>query len=250
MHEGVLQRLELRTDLQRALATDQLELYYQPVIRLEDGDDQRRRGAAALEPSRARHGRPRPVHPAGRGVRPDRADRPLGPARGLPRGPPAHGEPADRPARRAGDQPVAQAAPALRHRHRRARGAGGVRPAARAADAGDHRERPDGRHRPRRAAAGRAQGAGHQARARRLRHRLLVAELPVEVPGRRPEDGPLVPAGGRLAAGRRPGQRGRRAGLDAVAGGRRRGHRDARAVEDAARPRLRAGPGLLLRATR
>jgi diguanylate cyclase (GGDEF)-like protein/PAS domain S-box-containing protein len=37
MHEGVLQRLELRTDLQRALATDQLELYYQPVIRLDDG---------------------------------------------------------------------------------------------------------------------------------------------------------------------------------------------------------------------
>ncbi|WCB96213.1 hypothetical protein DSM104299_04969 [Baekduia alba] len=37
MHEGVLQRLELRTDLQRALATDQLELYYQPVIRLGDG---------------------------------------------------------------------------------------------------------------------------------------------------------------------------------------------------------------------
>src|SRR5258708_20884163 len=37
MHEGVLQRLELRTDLQRALATDQLELFYQPVIRLDDG---------------------------------------------------------------------------------------------------------------------------------------------------------------------------------------------------------------------
>jgi diguanylate cyclase (GGDEF)-like protein/PAS domain S-box-containing protein len=37
MHEGVLQRLELRTDLQRALVSDQLELYYQPVIRLEDG---------------------------------------------------------------------------------------------------------------------------------------------------------------------------------------------------------------------
>jgi diguanylate cyclase (GGDEF)-like protein/PAS domain S-box-containing protein len=37
MHEGVLQRLELRTDLQRALAEGQLELYYQPVIRLEDG---------------------------------------------------------------------------------------------------------------------------------------------------------------------------------------------------------------------
>jgi diguanylate cyclase (GGDEF)-like protein/PAS domain S-box-containing protein len=37
MHEGVLQRLELRTDLQRALVSDQLELYYQPVIRLGDG---------------------------------------------------------------------------------------------------------------------------------------------------------------------------------------------------------------------
>jgi len=37
MHAGVLQRLELRTDLQRALVNDQLELYYQPVVRLEDG---------------------------------------------------------------------------------------------------------------------------------------------------------------------------------------------------------------------
>jgi diguanylate cyclase (GGDEF)-like protein/PAS domain S-box-containing protein len=37
MHEGVLARLELRADLQRAIASDQLELYYQPVIRLDDG---------------------------------------------------------------------------------------------------------------------------------------------------------------------------------------------------------------------
>jgi diguanylate cyclase (GGDEF)-like protein/PAS domain S-box-containing protein len=37
MHEGVLARLELRTDLQRAIATEQLELHYQPVIRLGDG---------------------------------------------------------------------------------------------------------------------------------------------------------------------------------------------------------------------
>ena len=32
MHEGVLARLELRADLQRAIATDQLELHYQPVV--------------------------------------------------------------------------------------------------------------------------------------------------------------------------------------------------------------------------
>jgi diguanylate cyclase (GGDEF)-like protein/PAS domain S-box-containing protein len=37
MHEGVLARLELRTDLQRAIDTGQLELYYQPVVRLVDG---------------------------------------------------------------------------------------------------------------------------------------------------------------------------------------------------------------------
>jgi diguanylate cyclase (GGDEF)-like protein/PAS domain S-box-containing protein len=37
MHEGVLARLELRADLQRAIASDQLELHYQPVARLDDG---------------------------------------------------------------------------------------------------------------------------------------------------------------------------------------------------------------------
>jgi diguanylate cyclase (GGDEF)-like protein/PAS domain S-box-containing protein len=37
MHEGVLARLELRADLQRAMASDQLELHYQPVVRLGDG---------------------------------------------------------------------------------------------------------------------------------------------------------------------------------------------------------------------
>jgi EAL domain-containing protein (putative c-di-GMP-specific phosphodiesterase class I) len=37
MHEGVLARLELRADLQRALEEDQFELHYQPVVRLEDG---------------------------------------------------------------------------------------------------------------------------------------------------------------------------------------------------------------------
>jgi diguanylate cyclase (GGDEF)-like protein len=38
MHEGVLQRLELRADLQRAIATEQLELHYQPIVRLADGN--------------------------------------------------------------------------------------------------------------------------------------------------------------------------------------------------------------------
>ena len=37
MHEGVLERLELRADLQRAMTGGQLELYYQPLVHLSDG---------------------------------------------------------------------------------------------------------------------------------------------------------------------------------------------------------------------
>lgn len=37
MHEGVLARLELRADLQRALTANELELHYQPLVRLDDG---------------------------------------------------------------------------------------------------------------------------------------------------------------------------------------------------------------------
>ena len=37
MHAGVLARLELRADLQRALESGQFELHYQPIMRLADG---------------------------------------------------------------------------------------------------------------------------------------------------------------------------------------------------------------------
>jgi diguanylate cyclase (GGDEF)-like protein/PAS domain S-box-containing protein len=36
MHDGVMARLELRADLQRALAAGEFELFYQPVVRLSD----------------------------------------------------------------------------------------------------------------------------------------------------------------------------------------------------------------------
>ena len=36
MHESVLERLELRAELQRAIETNQFELYFQPVMRPSD----------------------------------------------------------------------------------------------------------------------------------------------------------------------------------------------------------------------
>src|SRR5207253_2186205 len=38
MHERVLERLELRSDLQRAIESGQLEMHYQPVVRLEESE--------------------------------------------------------------------------------------------------------------------------------------------------------------------------------------------------------------------
>ena len=84
----------------------------------------RRRGAAALASPRARDARPRHLHPARRGDGPDRADRALGAARGLSRGAPDPDAARRRPAAVDEREPVRQAAPALRHRRRRARRAG------------------------------------------------------------------------------------------------------------------------------
>ena len=39
MHERVVERLELRGELQQALELEQLEVYYQPVVHLSSGTD-------------------------------------------------------------------------------------------------------------------------------------------------------------------------------------------------------------------
>ena len=185
MHADVVARLELRTDLRRAIDAGELELHYQPVVRLSDGETS---GFEALmrwyHPERGLDLAAR-VHPARRGDRADRPDGALGAARG-----------GCAPAcarRRLPDerQPLGQAAPGPRSR----RGCPGR----------DHRARPgavraradridrDGGHRARGRAARRAQGARHPARARRLRHGLLVARLSQPPARRHPQTRPRVP---------------------------------------------------------
>ena len=85
MHERVLERLELRSDLQQAIVLNQLAVHYQPIVRLQQDEIY---GVEALlrwtHPTRGQH-HTRPVHPTGRGERPDHPDRPLGAASGVPR---------------------------------------------------------------------------------------------------------------------------------------------------------------------
>ena len=93
-------------------------------------------------------------------------------------------------------------------------------------------------------------GAAHDralARDRRLRHRLLLAELPARVSGRRAEDRPLVHPGRRRGAWRGDRQGGDRARPRAAVAGARRGGRDARPAQGDAPVRLRraAGGGVL-----
>ena len=86
MHESVVERLELRADLQRAIDEHQLEVHYQPVVRLD------RRAVYGLEallrwqhPDQG-HDLADAVHPARRGDGPHHPDRPLGAARGVQAG--------------------------------------------------------------------------------------------------------------------------------------------------------------------
>ena len=78
MHERVLERLELRVELQRAIDEGQFELHFQPVVRLRDG---RVAGMEALvrwhHPTRGLV-QPGAVHPARRGDGRDRRARALG----------------------------------------------------------------------------------------------------------------------------------------------------------------------------
>ena len=110
------------------------------------GQDHGRRGPDPLDPPRARHGAAARLHPARRGDRAHRPDRPLGAARGLYlRQGPAAAVP-QRPAVPHGRQPLGAPAPAPGDRRRGARHPPGDRAGPVLADPGDHRERDDAGH--------------------------------------------------------------------------------------------------------
>ena len=79
------ERFTLEQDLRHAIAREQLEMVFQPVVDVSKGAG-RRRGAASLASSGDRDDLARPIHPDFGGCRSDRRDRALDAERRLPRG--------------------------------------------------------------------------------------------------------------------------------------------------------------------
>ena len=225
-----IERLELEAGLRDALACGQLELHYQPEIRLADGHMFGTEALLRWVHPHARDDLAGPVHPDRRAERADRADRRVGAHHRLP-----PGRRVDR-RRPRGLRDVGEplSAPALFAEPRFGRRArpGRERDSGVSAVPGDHRERDHG------GPGGRArdppgpEGARRAARDRRLRRRLLLALAPqVPAAGRRHQDRQVLrrraarfrrqprdhhrdhPALARARrAGRRRGRRARRAG--------------------------------------
>ena len=79
MYAGVEGRLELEADLSAAVQEGQFFLLYQPIFDLPSREVVGVEALIRWQPSRARRRASGQLHPAGRGERADRADRPLGP---------------------------------------------------------------------------------------------------------------------------------------------------------------------------
>ena len=241
MHERVVERLELRSDLQHALSLDQLELHYQPVVRLSGREIL---GVEALvrwnHPTR---GTIPPIQfiPRRRRDGADHSDGPLDPRDRVLRG---RSTPGALHTQRAPDderEPLGQAVAIRDARRRRAECAVPHRTAAFLPGPRDHGVTHAHGHRFRHAAAARPQGTRHPSGDGRLRYRLLLAQLSQPFPGRHPEDGSFLR---RLRGQRGVDVRDHRARHESLARGRRGRNRACGAGELARGARLRVGTGL------
>ena len=181
MDEQLQARRLLELDLREAVEKDQLELHYQPIF---DVAENRVRGVEALV--RWRHPErglvaPLGVHPARRGDRLHHADRGLGPRTRVP----GCRDMAPRHHRRR--QRIRGAVPG-RPRPEGGRGPLRYRACGRPPRSRDHRERAAVQQRTHAGRAQRTPCARHQDIDGRFRDRLLVAQLPPQLPVRQGQD--------------------------------------------------------------
>ena len=247
MHSAVIERLELESDLRRAIEAGELLMYYQPILDLHSG------AVHSLEAL------VRWQHPT-RGLLLPEAFLPLAEETGLivPIGRFAIGEACrqlhtwhgldGRRSHLGQREPLRAAAAGSEDRRRPQGGVASRRSRPALPDPRDHGDHSRPGHDDRQPPARSSAGAGHQAGAGRLRHRLLLAELPAAFPCRRPQGRPFVH--GRVSGRRRrpdAHQGHHRPGACPRLADGRRGHRGRRGTRLDAEPGLRVRPGLSLR---
>ena len=247
MHEGVVARLELRNDLQRALATDQFELHYQPVIRLADGSVS---GVEAL--LRWRHPEKGLISPLDFIPIAEETGLIIPIGRWVLREGCRHARRLERPDGEALRMSVNLSLKQIQHSDivadvRDALEEAGLAPERLTLEITESVLMDDTELAVERLRDLKALGV--TLALDDFGTGLLVAELPQPVPRRHPQDGPLVPERARARRARTASPtRSSASGADAGARGRRGGHRDAGAGRDAAGARLRPRPGLPVRA--
>ncbi len=176
MSAGLFERRQLEDELRAALAAGALELHHQPSLMVKTG-----RAASFEALARWQHPTrgavsPAPLIAVAEGMRPDPRARHVGLDAGLRRGRHLAGRD------QGGGEPVTHSVRRGGPRRHRARRAARHRPADRPPRTGDHRADAAGGRGAHVGDPAKPERAGREHRARGFRHRLLIAELPQQLP--------------------------------------------------------------------